>query len=82
MADVQEMAREAGILIPSLLGGERLRAVTLGDLERFAELVRAGEREACAKACDRLVTALDHGGKEYRREATASQCAAAIREGK
>ena len=39
------------------------------------------ERERAARVCDGLVHALDHAGNEYRREATASQCAAAIRRG-
>lgn len=42
------------------------------------ETLRA-EREACAKVCDARVFALDNAGNQYRREATASQCAAAIR---
>jgi hypothetical protein len=37
------------------------------------------EREECAKVCDARVFAIDGAGNEYRREATASQCAAAIR---
>lgn len=44
-------------------------------LARFAALVI----ERCARECDMRVTALDGGNNEYRREATASQCAAAIR---
>ena len=43
MKTVIEMAREAG-----LVGGP----VYARGLERFAELVRADEREACAKLCD------------------------------
>ena len=43
-------------------------------LERFAALVAAAEREACAKVCDELVLA--HPG---RADLTADQCAAAIR---
>ena len=46
---------------------------------RFAALVRAQVIEEAARVCDRLTTALDHGGNEYRREASASQCAAAVR---
>lgn len=33
----------------------------------------------CIAECERLSVALDSGGREYRREATASQCAAALR---
>lgn len=43
-------------------------------LERFATLVAAHEREACAKVCKELV--LEHPG---RADLTAQQCAAAIR---
>jgi len=43
MKTVIEMAREAG-----LVGGP----VYARGLERFAELVRADEREACAKVCE------------------------------
>ena len=40
------------------------------------------ERERAALVCEALTVALDNGGKPYKREATASQCAAAIRSGK
>lgn len=43
-----------------------------GEVERFAKLVAAAEREACAKACDKL-------GDEYA-DANAADCAFAIRE--
>ena len=43
MKTIIEMAREAG-----LVGGP----VYAKGLERFAELVRADEREACAQLCD------------------------------
>ena len=45
-----------------------------GDIEHFAHLVAAAEREACAKVCDELVLA--HPG---RADLTADQCAIAIR---
>jgi hypothetical protein len=41
-----------------------------GDIEHFAELIRADEREACAKLCE----AMDHDGVMI-----ASDCAKAIR---
>jgi len=43
-----------------------------GEVERFAKLVAAAEREACAKVCDKL-------GDEYA-DANAADCAFAIRE--
>lgn len=54
----------------------QLGSNTPGAVAKFAALVI----EACAKECDKLSFALDHGGNAYRREATASQCAAAIRQ--
>ncbi len=45
--DIIRMAREAG------MGGMLTDVVcTHAELERFAALVRADEREACAKACE------------------------------
>jgi hypothetical protein len=43
-------------------------------VEKFAFLVAASEREACAKVCEELV--LDHPG---RADLTSHQCALAIR---
>ena len=43
-----------------------------GEVERFAKLVAAEEREACAKVCDKL-------GDEYA-DTNAADCAFAIRE--
>lgn len=45
---------------------------TVDELERFAKLVAAAEREACVKACDKL-------GDEYA-DANPADCAFAIRE--
>ncbi len=46
MKTIDEMAREAGFFL--LRDESALRDMLI----RFAELVRADEREACAKACD------------------------------
>lgn len=48
--DIRRMAKEAGIY----MGGHPMNPlnVYLGDLERFAALVAAAEREACAKLAD------------------------------
>jgi hypothetical protein len=47
---VIDMAREAGFNVEQ---GFLLRITGIDeDLERFAELVREDEREACAKVCD------------------------------
>lgn len=59
------LARECGLPDWELVGVK---------LERFAALVAAHEREACAKVCEELTLA--HPG---RADLTADQCAAAIR---
>lgn len=64
MKTVIEMAREAGLFTHKEVQPE---------LERFAALVRADEREACAKVCD--VTVL---GDEYL-TAAINACADTIR---
>jgi hypothetical protein len=67
--DIIRMAREAGKVRPGV------EYMPLEVFERFAKLVAAAEREACAKVCDELV--LEHPG---RADLTAKQCAFAIRE--
>ena len=53
MKTVIEMALEAGILEPiDLLDSNQWRQDTIRELERFAELARADEREACEKMCE------------------------------
>ena len=88
--DIIRMAREAGIPIEidwagraSTLvvkdGGTYLRGVE--DLERFAALVAAAEREACARVCDEQGVgskALEHYASLTYVGAT-HDCAAAIR---
>lgn len=64
--DTIRMAREAG------MGGMLTDVVcTHAELERFAELVRADEREACAKICDSV--------NSYDNPMTANDVADAIR---
>jgi hypothetical protein len=70
--DIIRMAREAGIctwLKPPEDVKERL--------ERFAELVRAAEREACAKVCDEMEQKAE--GTECCKWPTPADCAYAIR---
>ena len=70
MKTVIEMAREAGAGEPeSLYGRTDYVVMTKFELERFAELVRADEREACAGLCDRFAN----------RMMSAEECADAIR---
>jgi hypothetical protein len=64
--DIIRMAREAGKVRPGV------EYMPLEVFERFAKLVAAAEREACAVACDKL-------GDEYA-DANAADCAFAIRE--
>ena len=65
-----EMAKKAGIEEAfSLKQDQYLVRFKDDSLERFAELVRADEREACAKVCDAEATV----------EGIAQKCAAAIR---
>jgi hypothetical protein len=56
MRDTIDMAREAGMESNEYMLYEALAHTAWvcdsGDLERFAALVRADEREACAKECD------------------------------
>ena len=53
MKTIIEMALEAGILEPiDLLDSNQWRQDTIRELERFAELARADEREACEKMCE------------------------------
>jgi hypothetical protein len=47
--DIIKLAREAGIY-----GTETSVATTFDDLEDFAALVAAKEREECAKVCDQF----------------------------
>ena len=61
--DIIRMAREAGLVMYDYSDPS---------LDRFANLVAAAEREACAKACDKL-------GDEYA-DANPADCAFAIRE--
>ena len=61
--DIIRMARETGLVMYDYSDPS---------LERFANLVAAAEREACAKVCDKL-------GDEYA-DANPADCASAIRE--
>ena len=76
---IMEMAREAGF---NLEQGFLLRITGIDeDLERFAELCRADEREACAKVCEKLSVYPElnvyNGGPDWYKHGKA--CAKAIR---
>ena len=80
--DIIRIAREAGLRVGTNLSGVflvgspaeiGLAYLTIEELERFAALVAAAEREACAKVCEDIDT-------EYEGEdVLATWCAAAIR---
>jgi hypothetical protein len=83
MRDVIEMAREAGgrevdkddpqCCIGSMAFDEH-------ELKAFADLVRADEREACAKVCDELSPPCGYNLTEISFwDVTSLECAAAIR---
>ena len=58
--DIIRMAREAGLLVIGTADGSDAvytwpQGIT-DELERFAALVAASEREACAKVCDEMAS--------------------------
>ena len=67
MKTIIEMTRELGGFAP-----------TPKFLEAFAELVRADEREACAKVCETLWDT-PNNGMATEEECYGNECAAAIR---
>ncbi len=71
--DIIRMAREAGL--SNDFG--RFGYPYLPELERFAALVAAAEREACAKVCDGME--YDYWRSQEDQEFTPADCAAAIR---
>lgn len=89
--DILRMAREAGLSLSRLdddyctsAGLEigticRINDVGFSELERFAALVAAAEREACAKVCEYRAMALDYSGNQYVRDHAALDCARSIR---
>lgn len=49
------------------------------ELERFAAMVAAKEREACAQVCDHYTHAKDYGGNTYMHSQDCKNAATAIR---
>jgi hypothetical protein len=72
--EIIEMARQVTV------GGEQIAVFTISELEAFAKLIAAKEREACAEICDGFYLSwIDvHGRYEFMGEG-ASECAGAIR---
>lgn len=71
--DIIRMAREASNNAKDALleNDDDIALLYVDELEHFADLVAAAEREACARACDKL-------SDEYA-DANAADCAEAIR---
>jgi len=83
--EIIRMAREAGLRVGTNLSGVvlvgspaeiGLAHLTIEELERFAALVAAHEREACAKVCDAVQKKNEDDGAWMWE---ARNCAAAIR---
>jgi len=78
--DITRMAREAGLLlIGTADGGEAVYTWPKGitdELERFAALVAAADREACAKECEKHKVGLD---SYFEIDERIQECADAIR---
>ena len=72
--EIIEMAIQAGY------HGQNIAVFTIKDLEAFAKLVAAKEREACAKICDSFYLSwIDIQGRYEFMGEGASECAGAIR---
>ena len=79
--DIIRMAREAGMSCNELHSAPPI-ITWRGDedaLERFAALVAAAEREACAKVCDSLEEQCEKLGMPDEKWPTPSDCASVIR---
>ena len=81
--DIIRMARKANLHERTkVAGGYIVNIPNLENLERFAALVAAAEREACAKVCERLPETFKIAADEFDYQAempTAENYAAAIR---
>ena len=75
MKTIIEMAREARL--PEAWISET-GVLKWSELERFAELVRADEREACAKVCETLWDT-PNNGMATEEECYGNECAEVIR---
>ena len=75
--DIIRMAREADIEWDLIDDDEgQIWYISANGLQRFAALVAAAEREACAKVCD---VEAEFCGSNGRKDAVGTLCAAAIR---
>ena len=71
--DIIRMARDTDLLVVTPIPDD---SVFVADLERFAALVAAAEREACAKVCEERMTYWHRGDPNIYED---EMCAAAIR---
>jgi hypothetical protein len=85
MRDTIDMAREAGLrsaVLLRLYGKEDALCDSeieeLRQIERLVALVRADERDVCAKVCEAVAMG-EYDTPEFWREGVAYTCAAAIR---
>ena len=73
--DIIRMAREAGLYLATDV--HWMPIIGLDYAEKFAAVVSAAEREACAQVCESYTD--NHGGKYADCEGHGYECAAAIR---
>ena len=77
--EIIRMAREADLIDFRDADDDPHTEQMVEFLERFAALVAAREREACAQVCLHYAKALDYGGNEYMRSHECQLAANAIR---
>ena len=77
--DIIRMAREACDTDKVDAWHNDFWTITQEELERFAALVAAAEREACAKVCDPEPSPPNEAYTVLNNKATMRRCAAAIR---
>jgi len=76
---IKQLALQAdGVFIHKLITGAKQYTFLEKDLEKFAALVAAAEREACAKVCDLEFAACWHADAISQAK-EAKRCADAIR---
>ena len=88
MKTVIEMAREADFCVSDEgeISTNNSYGILQGELDKFAELVRADEREACAKLCEEAAQTHErytydaYDGRYDWKADSARDCADAIRE--
>jgi len=85
--DIIKLAHKAGFLIDTHAQQYQPNCIlsTYGlideNLQRFAALVVAAEREACAKVCDEMEEKAEEHGTECCKWPTPNDCAYAVRAG-